>query len=62
MGLEKPNIAVLALADLIDADALRRALTALAQESPEPGKLRREGLTLIKAAFLAGRERVKVVV
>src|SRR5580704_8929145 len=62
MGLEKPAITALAPGDLLDADALRRALTALAQESPDPGQLRREGLSLIKAAFLTGREQVKQAV
>src|SRR5579884_2880585 len=60
MEMEKPQIAALALDDLIDPTALRRALTALAQESAEPGKLRQQGLGLIKAAFLAGREKVKL--
>ena len=59
MGLEKSQIASLASEDLLDADALRRALTALAQGAPDSGALRKEGLTLIKAAFLAGRGKVK---
>jgi [protein-PII] uridylyltransferase len=48
-----------ALTELIDADALRRALTALAQESGDKAKLRKEALALIKAAFQDGRARVK---
>ncbi len=52
MGLEKPQS--LALRDLIDADALRRDLTALARETGDPGTLRKSGLILIKAAFSAG--------
>jgi [protein-PII] uridylyltransferase len=60
MGLEKPQ--TLALHALIDADALRRALTALAKETGDPGTLRKSGLTLIKQAFLDGRERVKYAV
>ncbi len=60
MGLEKPQ--TLALRDLLDADALRRSLTALAKDSAEPGSLRKAGLTLIKAAFNDGREKVKYAV
>jgi len=57
MGLEKPTS--LAVRDLIDADALRRALTALAQGSGDAGTLRQSGLALIKQAFQTGRERVR---
>src|SRR5579871_1156798 len=60
MGLEKPHS--LALRDLVDADGLRRDLTALAHETGDPGTLRKAGLTLIKAAFLNGREKVKYAV
>src|SRR5580693_3035220 len=60
MGLEKPQS--LALRDLIEADALRHALTALAKETGDPGTLRKSGLILIKAAFLEGREKVKYAV
>jgi [protein-PII] uridylyltransferase len=60
MGLEKPQ--TLALRELIDADALRRALTALAKESGTPGNLRKAGLDLIKDAFTVGRERVRYAV
>jgi [protein-PII] uridylyltransferase len=58
MGLERP-IAELALAEMIDATALRHALTALAKDSPDTGSLRKDGLGLIKAAFQAGRARVQ---
>ncbi|HVV27672.1 MAG TPA: [protein-PII] uridylyltransferase [Rhizomicrobium sp.] len=57
MGLEKPH--TLVLRDLIDADALRHALTTLAKETGDPGSLRKSGLTLIKAAFTEGREKVR---
>ena len=60
MGLEKPQ--TLALHELIDADALRRSLTALAKETGDPGTLRKSGLALIKQAFVAGRERVRYAV
>src|SRR5580658_3291652 len=60
MGLEKPQ--TLALQGLIDADALRRSLTALAKETSDTGSLRKSGLVLIKQAFLDGRKRVKVAV
>ena len=60
MGLRKA--AILALRDLIDADALRHALTALAKETGDPGTLRKTGLVLIKAAFQDGRARVKYAV
>ena len=58
MGLERP-IAELALAEMIDAIALRHALTALAKESTDTGSLRKDGLGLIKAAFQAGRARAE---
>src|SRR5579872_3364530 len=61
MGLERP-IAELALAEMIDATALRRALTALAQAAPDSGALRKEGLILIKAAFAEGRDKVRLAV
>ncbi|HWM61422.1 MAG TPA: [protein-PII] uridylyltransferase [Rhizomicrobium sp.] len=60
MGLEKPQ--TLALQGLIDADALRRDLTALAKETGDSGTLRKAGLALIKQAFLDGREKVKYAV
>jgi len=61
MGLEKPLPAPV-LRELIDAGALRRELTALAQSDVESGALRREGLLLIKAAFAKARARVRTAV
>src|ERR1700749_426276 len=58
MGLEK----TLTVRELIDADALRHALTALARDTGDPGTLRASGLTLIKQAFTTGRERGKAAV
>ena len=58
MGLEK----TLSVRELIDADALRHALTALARETGNSGTLRGSGLALIKQAFLTGRDRVKAAV
>ncbi len=60
MGLEKP--VNLALRELIDADVLRRSLTALAHETGDPGTLRKLGLDLIKDAFNNGRDRVRYAV
>jgi [protein-PII] uridylyltransferase len=60
MGLEKPQ--TLPVRELIDADALRRSLTALARETGDPGTLRKRGLDLIKEAFAQGRERVRYAV
>jgi len=60
MGLEKPQ--TLALRELIDADTLRRDLTALAKETGDPGTLRQKGMVLIKQAFQDGREKVKYAV
>ncbi len=57
MGLEKPQ--TLAARDVIDADALRHALTALARETPDPGTLRKAGLGLIKQTFQDGRDKVR---
>ena len=54
MGYEGP-----AIGELLDGDALRRALTALARESGDKAKLRKESLSLIKGAFLDGRARIK---
>ncbi len=54
MGYEGP-----AIGELLDGDALRRALTALARESGDKAKLRKDALALIKAAFQDGRARVK---
>src|SRR3954466_11114479 len=61
MGPQPAKIAAPAMIDLIDADGLRRDLTALARDC-ESGALRKEGLGLIKAAFLKGRETVKAAV
>ncbi|HEX3756387.1 MAG TPA: [protein-PII] uridylyltransferase [Rhizomicrobium sp.] len=58
MGLEKPQTG-LAAGDLIDADALRRALTQLAREGSTTATLRQAGLDLIKQAFQEGREKVR---
>jgi [protein-PII] uridylyltransferase len=54
LGYEDP-----AIGELLDGDALRRALTALARESGDQAKLRKESLALIKAAFHDGRSKVK---
>jgi [protein-PII] uridylyltransferase len=54
LGYEGP-----AIGELLDGDALRRALTALAREAGDKAKLRKESLALIKDAFQAGRQRVK---
>jgi len=59
--MEKPQTS-LSVGDLIDADALRRALTQLAKETSDPGSLRGAGLHLIKQAFLEGREKVRQAV
>jgi [protein-PII] uridylyltransferase len=47
---------------LVDGVRLRHALTALARATPDPGTLRQKGLTLIKQAFLDGREKVRLAV
>ena len=57
MGLEKPT--TLAARDVIDADALRHALTALAKATPDPGTLRKSGLALIKQTFVESRDRIQ---
>src|SRR5690349_19815274 len=44
---------------LLDADVLRRTLTALAHESGDKSSLRKEALALIKGAFLDARVSVK---
>jgi [protein-PII] uridylyltransferase len=48
-----------AIGELLDGDALRRALTALARESGDKAKLRVDALALIKTAFQDGRAKVK---
>ncbi|HKY18827.1 MAG TPA: [protein-PII] uridylyltransferase [Rhizomicrobium sp.] len=60
MGLEKPQ--TLALKDLIDADALRRGLSALGTQNGDTGALRQAGLALIKQAFQDARDKVKYAV
>ncbi len=45
--------------DLLDGDALRRDLTALARAESDQGKLRKAALALIKDQFQAARERVR---
>ena len=54
MGYEGPDII-----KLLDADALRRSLTALAHEAGDKAKLRKDALSLIKTAFLDARAIVK---
>jgi [protein-PII] uridylyltransferase len=54
LGYEGP-----AIGELLDGDALRRALTALAQAAGDKAKLRVDALVLIKTAFQDGRARVK---
>ena len=54
MGYEGPDII-----KLLDADALRRSLTALAHEAGDKAKLRKDALSLIKSAFLDARAIVK---
>src|ERR1700722_7209021 len=58
MGLEKPP-PQLSVNDVFDGAALRAALGGLAQSTGDVFTLRKEGLGLIKAAFLKGREAVK---
>ncbi|HEY5238661.1 MAG TPA: [protein-PII] uridylyltransferase [Rhizomicrobium sp.] len=57
MGLEAPE-----KIELLDGEALRHALTALAHEIGDQSRLRKEALVLIKTAFLDARERVKIAV
>ena len=45
--------------ELLDGEALRRDLTALARAESDQGKLRKSALALIKTQFLAARERVR---
>ncbi|HEV2652997.1 MAG TPA: hypothetical protein VGU69_17175, partial [Rhizomicrobium sp.] len=54
MGYEGP-----AIGELLDGDALRHALTALAQAGGDKTKLRTDALNLIKTAFQDGRAKVK---
>jgi [protein-PII] uridylyltransferase len=57
VGYEKPP-----RFDLIDANALRVALTALARAEPDKSKLRRDALPLIKSTFQEARAKVRVEV
>ncbi|MEJ1967238.1 MAG: [protein-PII] uridylyltransferase [Rhizomicrobium sp.] len=54
MGYDEP-----AIGELLDGEALRRALTALAREPGDPAKRRKDALALIKTAFQDGRARIK---
>ena len=45
--------------ELLDGDALRRDLTALARAESDQGRLRKAAMTLIKDQFHAARERVR---
>ena len=54
MGYERPTHL-----DLIDADALRMALTAFARAEPDKAKLRRDALALIKSTFQEARAKVR---
>ncbi len=57
MGYERPTHL-----ELIDADALRMALTALARAEPDRAKLRRDALALIKTTFQDARTKVRAEV
>src|SRR5215831_13841986 len=57
MGYEGP-----AIKDLIDGDALRHALTALARQTSDQARLRAAALAEIKSAFQDGRARVRAAV
>ena len=61
MGLEKP-LPSLSVRDCFDTQALSAGLAALAGIAPDNASLRKEGLALIKAAFLKGRVTVKTAV
>ncbi len=54
MGYEPPG-----RIELLDGDALRRDLTALARAESDQGKLRKSALALIKDQFQAAREGVR---
>jgi [protein-PII] uridylyltransferase len=58
MGLEKP-LPQLSVSDVFDGTGLRAGLSGLAGSTTDIFTLRKEGLALIKAAFLQGREAVK---
>ena len=57
MGYERPTHL-----ELIDADALRMALTTLARAEPDKAKLRRDALPLIKSTFQDARAKVRTEV
>ena len=57
MGYEAPQ-----LHTLIDAEALRRALTELAQSTSDKAVRRQGALALIKTAFSEGRDRIKTCI
>jgi [protein-PII] uridylyltransferase len=61
MGLEKP-LPSLSIHDVIDAGALNAGLAALAKATPDSTALRKEGLGLIKGAFLGARARIREAV
>ena len=54
MGYEKPE-----RIDLLDGDALRRDLTALAHSEPDAAKLRRLALAHLKSTFQDARNRIR---
>ena len=54
MGYEGP-----AIGELLNGDALRRALTALAQGTGDKAALRKDATALIKGAFTDARARIK---
>src|ERR1700722_6974510 len=61
MGLEKP-LPSLSVHDVIDTGALNAGLAALAKTAPDTTILRKEGLGLIKAAFLEARAKIREAV
>ena len=60
--MEKPQISSLALAEMIDAEGLRRALAELAAATPDQTGLRAAALVLVKTAFTEGRTKVRTAV
>ncbi len=62
MGVEKPQISSLALADLIDAEKLARELAELAAGAADQAAMRAAALALVKTAFNDGRARVQAAV
>jgi [protein-PII] uridylyltransferase len=57
LGFEAP-----APKELLDGDALRHALTALARETPDQVQLRKGALALIRSSFQDGRAKIKEAV